>query len=84
MSEWQDIKTAPKDGSIVLGCALHEDGGLYLSLVMWVKEDENVLGRSGEWVGPSCWATQECDAVPAMLTHWASLPSFKGMDHGRD
>ena len=56
--EWQDIKTAPKDGTQILAY----DGVCI----------ENIKFRKGKWV--TSWSHDEKYSDDGMPTHWMPLP----------
>lgn len=68
MSEWQDIKTAPKDGtSVMLHCS---DG--YICVGEW-SENLNYDDKSG-WTdhGVESWTYEQYRFIDP--THWQPLP----------
>jgi hypothetical protein len=71
MSEWQDISTAPKDGSSVL-CYMPLSGlsppGNYRILVL--RWDDGEYTRKG-----ARWLTDVYPFVPFDPTHWMPLPT---------
>ena len=75
-SDWQLIETAPQNGTIILACALQEDNGIYISMVMWIKGNEELIGLGGKRIGPNAWATYYGNDVPVILTHWMHLPDM--------
>ena len=76
MSEWQDIATAPKDGTFVL---LHVPNGLESGAVTvgayWKETDREKNGRFmvGHWDG---WLGMDADIGSSWCepTHWMPLP----------
>lgn len=64
---WQDIATAPKDGSPLLIYA--EDLGIHIG--SW----ETHFGRSGWAVGSDDTAPEDCYTVWAEPTHWRATPT---------
>lgn len=72
MTEWQDISTAPKDGTEVLLFGLLDDSprgmteyhGAYCICGYWEALDEAWCAIPGDWDGPFFYPT-----------HWMSLPS---------
>jgi len=78
MSEWQDIKTAPKDGSFIL---LHCPNGQLesgdVTVGAYWKEDrhsENGRFMLGKWWG---WLGMDGDGMSSWCepTHWMPLPA---------
>ena len=65
--EWQDIKTAPKDGSEFLTCNLNQ--GKVLELVSWNR-------LYGYWQSKG-------KAISMQATHWLMIPEFKKDDTKR-
>lgn len=65
MSEWRDIESAPKDGSLVLLCDIYERfDGHRIFVARWC--DGN---RHKEWV---------CHGYRKQATHWMPLPEPPG------
>tara|TARA_R110000824_G_C14847424_1_gene639740 strand:- start:75 stop:293 length:219 start_codon:yes stop_codon:yes gene_type:complete len=68
MTDWQDISTAPKDGTIVL---LAGDG--WIDAGAWVSE----LNDSDDPDGWTCWSVASWNYQEwsfARPTHWMPLP----------
>lgn len=61
MTEWQDIKTAPKDGTPILACAA---GMKYPWIVRWSK-----MTRV-----PDRWESAGLGAIPFTAAYWQVLP----------
>jgi hypothetical protein len=62
--EWQDISTAPKDGTEILVCNVDVLRG-HMNVVSYTEEDY-----------PQVWETQEfCAYHKDAFTHWMPLPS---------
>lgn len=60
---WRPIETAPKDGTKVLVCGPHENGGTYQAVTAWPK------GWVARWpVSYEAYAAGE-------PTHWQPLPA---------
>lgn len=59
MSDWQPIETAPKDGTLIIGCLAPWD---YVNVVYYTKVDGTL-----NWFNP-------CDEVICNPTHWMPLP----------
>lgn len=72
MSEWQDIETAPRDGTVVLLWAEDAAGPVEMA---WDPEGFNPLAslRKGIWVGYGGQLTWSEDRG-AGPTHWMPLP----------
>ena len=81
MTTWQDIGTAPRDGSFVL---LHVPEGLDMPVTVGMFFREELRGEDGrfkpglwfpaDWSG---WLATDGDNSPSWCnpTHWAPLPS---------
>lgn len=73
MSKWQDISTAPKDGTTVL---LREDDG-FISTAMWDSLPDGFDEEEG-WVTnlENQFGVWSPDYMPAFInpTHWMPLP----------
>lgn len=91
MSEWQDISTAPKDGSEIQ--ARIPDHGED-NIIAWERDTiEGECGPTGSWTftrdqePPACWTDGWCwssneDGEPSVQpTHWkpAPPPSREGL-----
>jgi hypothetical protein len=74
MSEWQDIKTAPKDGSTFLAFDADDGGGIYCGVVAcrWMHADEDDEWES-EWIVSEVGGDSELHGCN--LTHWMPLPA---------
>jgi hypothetical protein len=70
MSEWQKIKTAPKDGSHIL---LWDSVEKYTAEGYWEPDRESWYAANTHW-------TDAHDGELRDMTHWMPLP--KGPDHG--
>jgi hypothetical protein len=63
MSEWQDIETAPKDGSSILACDARIEG--WQQVVYWDDEAK----------APHMWGLADGPHYHVdMFTHWMPLP----------
>lgn len=71
MADWQPIETAPKDGSVVLGCyppPWHESWSRWRApqAVYWGVYHPNAPGKM-------TWRNG-ADGRPVSVTHWMPLP----------
>lgn len=71
MSDWQDISTAPKDGTRVLLCSTANDQYRVFSPCEWTKAGE--ISEEGFWLW---WQAEPAYLieVPAP-SHWQPLPA---------
>lgn len=83
MSEWQDISTAPRDGSaVILCCAIDGDG----EPINWLEDisTAGVFVQIASWSALECWGHGSwvvyCSLVQDpelhfIPTHWMPLPA---------
>lgn len=65
MSEWMPIETAPKDGTLILGCMSYH---YHPQEVCWAAYHPNAKGKE-------CWRTAHiCGNKVEGLTHWMPRP----------
>jgi len=63
MQEWQDIKTAPKDGTLILG-GVNENGVTLCRTMHWrTTEVSKYNPEGGYWCCPNHWGAK-------VFTHW--------------
>lgn len=78
MSEWQDIKTAPKDGTAILAALIYRDGN-HIDEPLTIRWHE----PWGQWVMSGCLIGIQNNAKDdenADPTHWMPLPSLPVTD----
>lgn len=79
MGEWQDIATAPKDGTVIR-VRYEWDGNSEEDGVYWAEHRQCMLGtRAGER-GPG-FVSPEIGHLPVEPTHWMPLPSSPESSH---
>ena len=71
--QWLPIGTAPKNGTVVLGFADNKDGTVFLSEIMWCKNNETIIGVTDSVVGPNQWFSL-LSSGSVCPTHWMPLP----------
>ena len=64
MDGWQDISTAPKDGTPIIALRVGQDARM-ASIIYWDGPSAEWAGRNGE---------DERRIVKAQPTHWMPLP----------
>lgn len=69
--EWQPIKTAPKDGTIIVGYS--DKIGLVLTACLTFD------CKDGKWY--SSWEDLEGNIIKGKLTHWVHIPPFPGEEN---
>jgi len=69
--EWQPIKTAPKDGSLILCANSMEIGIASWSTSLWVSKKQND-GTFGAWLT----FDNRSDSETIDPTHWCELPEL--------
>lgn len=72
MSEWQEIESAPKDGTPILACAAFQHGEYqawgWPSTIVWAAYHPNAKGKE-------CWRNSPvCGNKMEAVTHWMPLP----------
>lgn len=77
MSDWQDIATAPKDGSYIVAGRFGRDLELiYVKHCRWMSAGE-IAVLEGDWGHPEDYDPAWCDEDddPIYPTHWIPLPA---------
>lgn len=78
MSEWQDISTAPKDGTLIELTWMENGRPQEIWPMQWAHIQKNGFfpGKVGMWTAPdgSCtWNDEDPDGAP---THWRPVPDY--------
>ena len=81
--QWLPIGTAPKDGTVVLGFADNEDGTVFLSEIMWCKNNETIIGVTDSVVGPNQWFSLLLSGSVSP-SHWMPLPEPPALGEKKD
>ena len=75
MSEWQEIESAPKDGTVLLGYDSDEGGGISMGVVViywWDADEDDPEQYPAEWRVHEIGTGDEIER--ANITHWMPLP----------
>lgn len=78
MTGWDSIDTAPRDGTVILGCewVSRERGEYTVIEVEWIEWIEG-----GSWrLASTCWADETTRADP---THWMPRPAAPKLNRTR-
>lgn len=80
MSEWQDINSAPKDGSIIQLTWMEDGQPQEIWPMMWGHIQKNAMfpGRVGMWIVPDGSITWNDDGGAGGPTHWRPLSPAGG------
>lgn len=87
MSEWQDIVSAPKDGSYIIAARFSGQALKWVKHSRWITADEIAeieCGEPDEY--EAGWTDGDDDGEPCYPTHWLPwpLPPSPTQDAGGD
>lgn len=82
MTEWRDISTAPRDGTVILGWAADEEDGWNVMAIKWVEAQADTeslyVEHDAGWAGRILYpgdSDEERGSPPTFnITHWQPQP----------
>ena len=70
---WQDISTAPKDGTEILACRMYEGSRVALGVAVWTAPWPQHDGYRVNY-GRATWLRSNREKLFPDPTHWMPLP----------